>query len=357
MKRTLALSLLLFGCGSEPVAQETKPLPSIHKVAPGFVPESKSSELITYWCLDPTEPNHMAGKPASGCPLQDTIGVTDPESLWGMEYYQRFRRSELNIPCAEMRDYAQTAAALHSVYMSAHGSFFFGHSACFMDGHSEKTGCDYFSGVSPRDQIVNNGMPTDWDEWNGQVTNDGLGCVIDASKSAAGWMAAPFHREAWMDPSTDFAGFATFWQNHQAHETWANTMQFSRRQDWQDDGSNDPAIVRYPKRNDTGVPRWFSGVETPAPPRPPSGWPSGYPVSVWAKPGTATWTNAKLCTAPSGNQCVTPVPSTKILGSNVVHIYANTKMTATTRYWVQFLGVDGDGNTISQDWTFTTGLK
>jgi hypothetical protein len=344
MKRPLVLALVLASCGGDEEKKEVKPV------------EPKSSELITFPCLSDTEPNHMAGQPSSGCPLQDTIGVSDPQSLWLMEYYQRFRR-HIGLPCAEQREYAQAAAAWHTVYLTSHASAIFGYSACFVDGHFEKPGCDFFSGVHPRDQMIANGLDTNWDEWSGQNVSDGLGCVVDANDGIVGWMAGPFHRAWMMNPASDFAGAAVFWQNHQGFETWGTTLTMSRRADWQDNGSNDPTIVRYPKRNDTGVPRWFSGHETPEPPKPPGGWPSGYPVSIFAKPGHV-WTSALLCLSSSSGTCLIPLPRTGIFNnSNVAHVYTNTPMAAHTRYYVQFLGQNPSGGSIAVDWTFTTGAQ
>jgi hypothetical protein len=307
--------------------------------------------LITFPCgADNHDGNHMAGQPASGC---SNGSEGDSMSREGMEYLQRFRRY-LQLPCLETPDYAQAAAGWHAIYMSEHASGISGHSDCFADGHHEKPGCTYFTGVTPNDQLQAEGMPSDFVA-TGQDTGDAIACRLSSFDFFAGMLAAPYHRQALMNPATDHAGFATFWQNHVGIETWTNTITLAGRA--VRDGS-DPELVVYPRPGDPTVPRSFSGQETPTPPAPPQGFPSGYPITVYGRPGM-TWTSSELCELSNTSKC-TPTPHVFLTSQNdphvpqwVAHIYANFPMKPNQRYEARFNGTR-DGVPWQRWWRFRT---
>ncbi|HEY0712701.1 MAG TPA: hypothetical protein VGF45_08510 [Polyangia bacterium] len=342
------------GCGvvEEEADEEFSPAKDPAPAASDDGTSTNQEHLIAFSC--PTgrhDGNHMASRPPSECPNLDASG----HSKEGMEYFQRFRK-HLGLPCLEMRDYAQSAAVWHSVYMSRHAGLR-GHTECFVDGHREKEGCEFFSGVTPRDQLLTNGMDPEWDEFNGQVTGEGIGCVLGPSDFITGMLAAPFHRHSMMQPQTDFAGFSTFWQNHLGVETWANTITMAKSIRRTDEG--DPEFVVYPKNGDKEVPRAWNGIETPQPPTPPGGFPSGYPITVVARPGFV-WTSGQLCPRPGGGSTCTEVPVVGLFNHSypkvpphAAHIYAHRPLESGTRYFVRFSGTkDGSPTTIS--WFFTT---
>jgi hypothetical protein len=158
-----------------------------------------------------------------------------------------------------------------------------------------------------------------------------------------------------MNPVSDHGGFATFFQNHVGIETWTNTITLAGR--FVRDGS-DPEFVVYPMPGDTNVPRWFSGRETPTPPAPPQGFPSGYPLTIYGRPGMI-WTSSELCELSLTNQCI-PVPhvflrreSDPHLPPGVAHIYANSPMKSNQRYEVRFNGTL-DGAPWKRWWRFRT---
>jgi hypothetical protein len=115
--------------------------------------------------------------------------------------------------------------------------------------------------------------------------------------------------------------------------------------------------VRYPGSQETEVPRAWTGQETPQPAAPPGGFPSGYPITILARPGYV-WTSAQLCLHP-GNTC-TDVPSVVLVNStdshvppHAAHIYAHKPLQSSTRYGVRFKGTK-DGNPYTTSWFFRT---
>jgi hypothetical protein len=320
---------------------------------PGMHMEPQPQALITFPCgVDDNDGNHMNAKPASDC---SNGMASDTDSRRGMEFFQRFRK-HIKLRCLETPGYAQAAAGWHAIYMSEHASALSGHSDCFVDGHHEKPGCTYFSGVTPRDQLVTNGME-ETDRITGQDTGEAIACRMGSDDFFAGMLAAPYHRQALMNPQTDFGGFATFWQNHAGFETWANVITMSGRV--ARDGA-DPELVVYPVPGDTQVPRWFSGREVPGPPAPPQGFPSGYPISIYGRPGMV-WESTELCELSPINRCIL-VPHVALLSSSdphvlpwAGHLYSHVPLKSGQRYEARFYGTR-DGVAWKRAWRFKTKL-
>jgi hypothetical protein len=165
----------------QPVAAESSPGTAS---GGGQANEPDVQSLITFPCgADDHDGNHAADMPASGC---SNGPQTDTMSRKGMEYLQRFRQ-HINLRCLETPDYAQAAAGWHSIYMSEHASGISGHSDCFVDGHHEKPGCTYFTGVTPYDQLVAQGMPGDFN-CTGQDTGDAIACRLSSDDFFAGML-------------------------------------------------------------------------------------------------------------------------------------------------------------------------
>jgi len=81
------------------------------------------------------------------------------------------------------------------------------------------------------------------------------------------WMATVYHRTPFVTPEIHEAGFGS--------GSSYTTMDFGCC------GPSDPGLVtNFPVHGQTGVPTSWNGNEGPAPPAPPSGWPSGPVLSV-----------------------------------------------------------------------------
>src|SRR6185436_4144525 len=84
------------------------------------------------------------------------------------------------------------------------------------------------------------------------------------------WLGSIWHRLPLLSPRVDQAGYALAGK--------CDTMDFG--------ASGAPlhsAPTHYPFADQVSVPLMFDGArESPAPPAPPDGWPSGFPITVWA---------------------------------------------------------------------------
>jgi hypothetical protein len=152
----------------------------------------------------------------------------------------------------------------------------------------------------------------------------------------ARWLNTVWHREPLLDPWVRDLGYGG--------NSGCDTMDFGVGA-----GSNVSAntVVTYPYAFQTQVPTAFYGnSEAPTPPMPPSGWPSGSPITVYIK-GTIT---SHLLTV---NGSTTPIAHQWIAGANAYHMYSNTPLTPATTYRVQITGSNGAG-AVKRDWTFST---
>lgn len=182
---------------------------------------------------------------------------------------------------------------------------------------------------------------------------------------AAGYMARGGYSEcmAFMD---DPAGAVMIFINSVYHRTpmldpWMRDFGYGGAEDCDtiDFGTgettpNDVTAV-YPYADQTGVPTSFDGSrEGPEPPEPPSGWPSGYPITIYAKAFSAESHSITVdgTSEELAHQWLDDDDPT--LPSYAKVLYADAPLTANTTYHVVVSGtLDGDAKAF--DWKFTTG--
>ncbi len=103
-------------------------------------------------------------------------------------------------------------------------------------------------------------------------------------------------------------------------------------------------VATYPYAGQTGLPVSFNGAnEGPTPPAPPNGWPSGYPIHIYAKKATITTHELRVgsCTGTTlDHQWITPGSAgdpDKLLTNEQV-MYGNAPLTSKTTYCVIIQG-------------------
>ena len=121
-------------------------------------------------------------------------------------------------------------------------------------------------------------------------------------------------------------------------------------------GSSEPQNLVYPFDGQTDVPRSFSGRESPEPPAPPEGWPSGYPVSLNA-PGMTVREHTIVVDGGTENiPHIFMAPGDARAHDLLVDeffLYTHRPLAPKTRYRVRLAG-EQNGKPIVFEWTFTT---
>jgi hypothetical protein len=111
----------------------------------------------------------------------------------------------------------------------------------------------------------------------------------------------------------------------------------------------------YPYAEQTGVPTSFDGSrEGPEPPEPPSGWPSGYPITVYARDFTVSSHSITLDGTSDELAHQWLDEDDQALPSYAKVLYTDAPMLANTTYHVVVSG-ELDGSPKTFDWKFTTG--
>ncbi len=120
-------------------------------------------------------------------------------------------------------------------------------------------------------------------------------------------------------------------------------------------GASSPSsiIATYPYGGQTGVPRDFDGRrEGPSPPAPSTGWPSGYPITIYLQGSVTSHTLRVDGTATDIAHVWIGPGDTPLLSTEYV-MYANDPLSTRTTYRVTIVGT-GTSGAVTIDFTFTT---
>ena len=241
-------------------------------------------------------------------------------------------RLQAGLPCINFVPAIDSAATAHCAYYAGD------HGSCIASPHREVSTCDNFVAERFGDRMRRAG-------YTGSPAYEDMTYVGDGGTAVDDWINSIWHRIPILSPYVGDAGYGTAGQ--------CDTMDFG----WASPGpSAGAAPVVYPFDQQTGVPTSFDGdAESPAPPRPPKGWPSGYPIIAYAAQldvhkhqlfdaDGALVDHAFLAPGDDGGNGIL---------INEVVMYANRPLKPQTVYRVVIEGVQ-KGNTVHLDWTFTT---
>ena len=230
-------------------------------------------------------------------------------------------RAAMGSPCATMVADLNTSATKHCQYYAANVNSSTASCNSKADPHSEVSGCPDFVAASPGTRENNAGyMSYGWSEVMAFDDN--------STKALDQWINSIWHRTPVLSPWTRDLGYGA--------ATGCDTIDFGT-------GAASPSnlVMTYPYDGQTGVETSFNGTyESPAPPEPPTKWPSGYPVHVYMQGSTITVTTDEMSTdggAQLAHQVITPQTSNGILEDAVV-LYANSPLASATRYRVHIAG-------------------
>ncbi len=233
------------------------------------------------------------------------------------------------------------SATAHCNYEAANAS----NAMCTSDPHGEVMSCMGYTGATAQAREVAAGYSQRL-AYTEVLTTYGNNPVA----AVPGWIDTVWHRIPLLDPWTVDMGYGG--------ATRCDVIDIGRGM------STAPAntIVVYPYDGQTNVPPTFSGLEGPAPPAPAGGWPSSYPINIYAqrlsvtdhvltKDGDPTpidhlWLDAQSSLVSAG---------LKGYFTDTAFLYG-APFDANTKYHVKIVGTYS-GGALTKEWGFTTGAK
>lgn len=232
-----------------------------------------------------------------------------------------------------------TSAQAYCSYEASNAS----NQSCVATAHTEVTGCTGFTGADVQTREVAAGYPQ-------SLAYTEVATTFGNNPAAAvpSWINTVFHRIPLLDPWTVDMGYGG--------ATGCDAIDIGRGM------SSIPTstIVVYPYDGQTNVPTSFSGREGPQPPAPSGGYPSSYPVNIYAQSLSVT----QHVLTKSGDS--TPIvhlwldKNSSNLQSGLQGYFLDTAFlygapfATNTKYQVQIVGTYS-GGTLNKTWTFTTG--
>ncbi len=222
--------------------------------------------------------------------------------------------------------------------------------------HEEDPEWPGFTGVMPWDR-------TDTFGYQAMGIGEVIAFVNHPKRAVSGWIDTLYHRLPLIDPTAIAVGYG----NATGAEgcSW-DMLQNVDVMDLGFKGSAEDVVVLYPGDQMTGVARAFDGYESPQPPKPPQGYPSGYIVTVQfgqtkafsvtghqiLEAGTTALDHTFLAPFADAEHGVMRDPHASA-GDSYVALYAHKPLKAETEYRVVIDLIRGD-EPVHLEWTFWT---
>jgi len=240
-------------------------------------------------------------------------------------------RVAMGVPCASLVLTLCTSSLNHCNYYTTNQ----GSATCqASSAHNEVSGCPQFTGADPGTRIKAAG-------YGGNGWSECMAFLGNPAGAVKTFIDSVYHRTPVLSPWYRDMGYGG--------GTGCDTIDFGP-------GTATAKTVTavYPYDGQAGVPLSFNGAqEGPTPPVPSTGWPSGYPITLYGQGITV-----------SSHQIVVDGSTTALahqwldgdstLGSTAKVLYTDAPLTANTTYRVTITGTTSSGS-VSFDWKFTTG--
>jgi hypothetical protein len=273
-------------------------------------------------------PTPGVGDPSIDCPAPPADAPAP--AVLALDAVNRARLAAGSV-CATLIPELITAAQNHCDYYSMNDGM------CTANAHNEVASCAGFTGTNPGDRTSAAG----YSGWGGSEV---MAFTGDPERAVQSWIDTVWHRTPVLDPWTTHMGYGG--------TGGCDTIDFGRGEPAPED-----TIVVYPYDGQTEVPLSFNGrYEGPMPPAPPSGWPSAYPVNVYAQDIQVTEHVITVDGEDTPIEHVWITPEDSTLLRNGVFIYPYTPFAANTTYRVRVTGTYV-GGPLALEWTFTTGAE
>jgi hypothetical protein len=240
----------------------------------------------------------------------------------------------MGLQCQTMIETINRGAQNHCNYYAANRRI----SMCVANPHNEVMSCAMFTGVGFSDRMRAAG-------YTGSPSFEVMAFVNNGTAATQMWIDSIWHRTPVLSPWTLDMGYGS--------AAGCDTIDYGVGA-----GGSVPAstIATYPYNNQTSVPVSFSGNEGPPPPAPPTGWPSGYPITIYFRGTLSTHTLTVDGSATEIPHMWLAPGSAQAMGllRNEFVMYANRPLTAATRYRVRATGMASGGGATTIDFVFTT---
>jgi len=251
--------------------------------------------------------------PTNTCP--GAPAGADAEAIAALDVINA-RRLAMGIGCQTQVASINTSAGLHCEYYAGNSG------ACIANPHAEVSTCNLFVSEQFSGRMSAAG-------YSGSPAFEDMAFSGNGTASANQWIDSVWHRTPILSPWVGDHGYG--------HAAGCDTMDFGRGAQ-----SAGDLVTAYPYNGEGSVPTSFSGNEGPRPPAPSNGFPSGYPIHLFARNATVTShvLHVKCDPTELPHVWVEPADSSGLLRDEFV-MYADDPLQAGTTYVAEFAGTQG----------------
>ncbi len=252
------------------------------------------------------------------------------------------------LPQMDMNEAINLAAQAHCDYYVTHLSKY---QSSGQSPHNENPAwAEGFSGVDPWDRTAKFGY--------NNCASEVIAFVRNPVLSVDGWMNTLYHRIPFMDANMVACGFGLAGSGTWSNSSRIDTMDFGTVDSEGKSYSGGEVMGIYPPPGSSGIPVSFDGLESPQPPPPPTGYPSGTIVTItWSSPVAAKVTEhaiwAEEDQVPLEHTWLDASNDSHLQGAGTVSLYPHKPLKEGTKYWVEMKGEKG-GKPWELKWFFYT---
>jgi uncharacterized protein YkwD len=263
---------------------------------------------------------------SSGCPAPAGVSA---DTVLAMEEVNRVRRAG-GLGCVAHSPEIAFAAERHCQYYVNNTG------RCTAKPHREVSECKSYMAETFSDRLQ-------MASYAGSPRFEVMAYVGHGQVSVGQWLDSVWHRIPILSPDVDQAGYGQSGR--------CDTMDFGN--------STETSVMKnlvYPFDGQQGVPVSFSGRESPEPPAPPHGWPSGYPITLYAVGMTVDHHSITVdgSDKPLAHTFLAPGDARAFgLLVDEFFLYTDKPLASKTRYRVRLTGTQ-NGAPAAFEWTFTT---
>ena len=276
-----------------------------------------------------------------------------PQQVRALQAVNEYR-AQVSLPLVDEHDKLNAAAQSHAVFLVKNCQKY---AQTGLSPHQQSPDWEGFTGKLPWDRTKYFGYDESY------AIAEVIAFVNNPDQAVKGWIDTLYHRLPLLDPGLVEIGYGN------AATGSAKCAQSISRADVMDVAIgpvSDDVIVVYPPDGAKGVPRSFDGFESPQPPAPPNGFPSGYIITVQfsKKLGIKVLGHElvdengrkleHLFVAPFGDPENDVLKDPNAMGDLYLSMYAYDPLEATTTYTVR-IELERGGKPLTLEWSFTTG--